>query len=117
MKPITFIAAIVMAVALAIWSQGCADITESTTCPAGSIGVSFALSGSTIGNQAIAMLGTAVSGATLAAKEGAATPPATTATMTYKYIPIFGADSGSLTCIQTPQQTVVVTSAPASIVR
>ena len=42
MKPITFIAAIVMAVALAIWSQGCAKLALDTTCPAGSIGVSFA---------------------------------------------------------------------------
>jgi hypothetical protein len=117
MKPITFIAAIVMAVALAIWSQGCAKLALDTTCPAGSIGVSFALAGSTIGNQAIAMLGTAVSGATLAAKQGDTTPPATKGTMTYEYVPIFGADSGSLTCIQAPQQTVVVTSAPASIVR
>ena len=43
-------------------------------------------------------------------------PAPTSATMTYNYLPIFGADSGSLNCIQAPANTIVVTSAPASIV-
>lgn len=95
--------------------MGCATIDESVSCPASSTGVSFALQGSTVGNQLISMLGAAATTAGFMAREGAAAP-ATTATMKYSYIPVFGADSGSLTCIQPPATTTVVTSPPASIV-
>ena len=118
MKLRTLIAA-VLAVSLA----GCAKISLTTQCPATSIGAGFALSGSTVGNQAIAMLGSAVGAAKLAAMAkaykdaGVAMPAPITDTMTYTYAPIFGADSGNLTCIQPQQQTVVVTSAPAAVVQ
>jgi hypothetical protein len=92
---------------------GCAKISLTTTCPATSNGVSFALAGSTVGNQAIAMLGTALAGATLMSKQGAAdTAPVTTNTMSYEYVPIFGADSGSLTCIDPVAPPVVVSAGP-----
>jgi hypothetical protein len=101
---------LVLALALA----GCATVNMSTSCPANSTGVGFALAGSTVGNTALSMLGTAAAAGMLAPKAGV--PAGTTATMSYRYIPVFGADSGSLTCIQPPQQTVIVTSPPASIV-
>ncbi len=113
MKKVTLLVAIALGLALA----ACAKISLTTTCPATSTGVGFALAGSTVGNTALSMLGTAVSGAKLAAKEGAAAPAGTTATMSYDYFPVFGADSGSLTCTQPPQTTTVVTSPPASIVQ
>ena len=103
---------LIMALVLA----GCAQISMTTTCPATSTGVGFALAGSTIGNTALSMLGTAAAAGMLAPKAGA-TVPGTSATMTYNYLPVFGADSGSLNCVQPPQQTVIVTSAPASVVR
>ena len=115
MKLRTLIAA-VLAVSLA----GCADITQEVVCPANSIGVSFALAGSTVGNQAIAMLGAYVSAGKAAAlaKEGVASvAPVTGGKMSYKYLPIFGADSGSLTCVMPQQQNVIVTSPPASVVQ
>lgn len=93
---------------------GCAKVTLNTTCPATSTGVGFALAGSTVGNQVLSMLGSMGTTAGVLLKAGATAP--TTATMTYSYIPIFGADSGSLTCVQPPQTTTVVTSPPASIV-
>ena len=99
---------------------GCATVTLNARCPATSTGVSFALAGSTVGNQAISMLGSALTAAKVlgAARDEASTaPPPTSATMKYSYSPIWGADSGSLTCVQAPTQTTVVTSAPASIVR
>lgn len=97
---------------------GCATVTLSTACPANSTGVSFALAGSTVGNQLLSMLssGLATGGLIAGAREGAAAP-ATTATMKYQYIPIFGSDSGSLSCTSPPTTTTVVTSPPASIVR
>jgi hypothetical protein len=94
---------------------GCAKITLNTVCPPTSTGVGFALAGSTVGNTALSMLSTAASGGMLAARAGA--PTSTNATMSYEYFPIFGADSGSLSCTQPPTQTTVVTSPPASIVR
>ncbi len=101
--------------------QGCAKVTLNTVCPATSTGVGFALAGSTVGNTAISMLGAAVAGGGgggVKGTEGISSPPtATTATMTYSYLPIFGADSGSLTCTQPPAQTIVVASPPASVVR
>lgn len=100
---------------LALALAGCATVNMSTSCPANSTGVSFALAGSTVGNTALSMLGTAMATGMLAPKAGVA--PGTTATMSYHYLPIFGADSGSLNCVQPPQQTIVVTSAPASVVR
>lgn len=82
---------------------GCAKIALTTTCPSTSVGVSFALAGSTIGNQAIAMLSSAAGAAGLLAKNGVTkngvTDTGNTSTMSYEYIPIFGADSGTLTCI------------------
>ena len=99
--------------------MGCATVTMTTTCPTSSTGVSFALAGSTVGNQAISMLSSLGSaGGLMAAREGAtAAPPPTSATMTYRYLPIFGADSGSLSCTQPPTPTTIITSPPASIVR
>lgn len=85
-------------VLLALALAGCAKISLTTQCPTTSNGVSFALAGSTVGNQAIAMLGSALGAAGVMAKRSDA-GPTTTNTMTYSYIPIFGADSGSLTCI------------------
>ena len=104
---------------LLLASCGCAKMTMSTACPAASIGVGFALAGSTVGNQAVAMLGAAVSAGKIAAmaKAGAGPTPVTTATMSYEYFPIFGADSGNLLCIQPQQQTIVVTSPPATVVQ
>lgn len=103
--------AIVLAVAVA----GCAKIQLSTQCPTNSTGVGFALAGSSIGNQALSMLGGAASKAGLMV--GAGEPvPSTTATLSYSYLAIWGPDSGSLSCTMPPQQTVVVTSPPASIV-
>jgi len=114
------LASVLTLTALLLAASGCAKIALSTTCPAGNIGVGFGLAGSTVGNQAIAMLGAAVSGAKVAAmaKAGAVgAPSTTTATMSYEYSPIFGADSGTLTCVMPPQQTVVVTSPPAAVVQ
>lgn len=101
-------------VPLLVILAGCATVTLNTTCPATSTGVGFALAGSTVGNTALSMLNTAAAGGMLAARAGAATST-TNATMTYKYLPIFGADSGSLTCTQPPATTTVVTSPPAQI--
>lgn len=78
---------------------GCAKISLTTTCPASSVGVSFALAGSTVGNQAIAMLSSAAGAAGFLAKRDAAADTGNTSTMSYEYVPIFGADSGTLTCI------------------
>jgi hypothetical protein len=103
---------VLVAVALA-GEMGCAKVTLTTSCPVNSTGVSFALAGSTVGNQAIAMLGAVASGAKVMAGP---TSTGTSATMTYEYLPIFGADSGSLDCTQPPIQTVVVTSPPAQVV-
>src|SRR5277367_4248312 len=117
MKPITLIAALMLGCALALYSQGCAKVSLSTQCPANSTGVSFALQGSTVGNQLLSMLssGLATGGLIAGARLGAAAPT-TTATMSYEYVPIFGSDSGSLTCVSPPTTTTVVTSPPASIV-
>ena len=95
---------------------GCAKVSLSTQCPANSTGVSFALAGSTVGNQLLSMLssGLATGGLIAGARVGAA-EPATTATMSYEYIPIFGSDSGSLNCTAPPTTTTVVTSPPAQI--
>lgn len=102
---------------LALLLSGCAEITLNTACPASSTGVSFALAGSTVGNTLISMLGQAATTAGLLAAKAPGTAQATTnATMTYRYVPIFGADSGSLTCTQAPTTTTVVTSPPASVV-
>lgn len=95
---------------------GCATVQLTTACPATSTGVSFALAGSTVGNQVLSMLGSMGSKAGLMAPVGAPAAPTNTATMSYSYIPIFGADSGSLTCLMPIQTTTVVTSPPASIV-
>jgi hypothetical protein len=99
---------------------GCATVTLNATCPATSTGVSFALAGSTVGNQAISMLGSALTAAKILGApkdEASVAPPPTSATMKYEYVPLFGADDGSLTCVQPIAQTTVVTSPPASIVR
>jgi hypothetical protein len=93
---------------------GCAKISLTTTCPANSDGVSFALAGSTVGNQAIAMLGSALGGAALmgTSRAAAEAAPVATSTMTYSYLPIFGADSGSLTCILPIAPPTVVSAGP-----
>ena len=114
MKRITVLVAALMGCALAFYSQGCAKISMTTTCPASSTGVGFALAGSTVGNQLLSMFGSAAAMGLMAPRAGAATP-ATTATMTYEYLAVFGADSGSLTCVSPPATTTVVTSPPASI--
>lgn len=109
-----------LAVACALMAlQGCATVTLNTVCPDTSSGVAFALSGSTVGNQLLSMAGTAAA----AGKAGLGGPlnaPAatnTSASMTYQYVPIFGSDAGSLTCVKPPNPAVVVvTSPPASIV-
>ena len=97
---------------------GCAKVSLSTQCPANSTGVSFALAGSTVGNQLLSMLssGLATGGLIAGARVGAA-EPATTATMSYDYLALWGPDSGSLSCTSPPTTTTVVTSPPASIVR
>jgi len=112
----------ILALILCLALSACATVTLTAACPASSTGVSFGLAGSTVGNQTLSMVGSAVStGKLLAgAKEGnrASSPPAaTSATMTYSYLPIFGSDSGSLACVQPPQQVIVVTSPPASVVQ
>lgn len=101
---------------LAVALVGCAKITLNTVCPATSTGVGFALSGSTVGNTVLSMLATGVTGGAIPMKLGATPAQNTSATMTYNYLPIFGSDSGNLTCTSPPQQTVVVTSPPASVV-
>ena len=90
---------------------GCATITETVACPASSTGVNFALQGSTVGNQLLAMGQAAAGAAGFMAKEGAAAPT-TTATMKYTYIPIFGSDSGSLTCTQPAVPPTIITTGP-----
>jgi hypothetical protein len=101
-------------VLLALALAGCAKISLTTACPTTSTGVSFALSGSTVGNTLLSMLGTAAAGAG-ALKATATEPQTTSATMTYDYIPVFGADSGSLNCTEPPTTTTIVTSPPAQI--
>ena len=116
MKKRTLLAAALMGIALGIWCQGCAKVSLSTQCPANSTGVSFALAGSTVGNQLLSMLssGLATGGLIAGARLGAA-EPATTATMSYDYLAIWGPDSGSLSCTSPPTTTTVVTSPPAQI--
>ena len=108
---------IVLAGVLALVIWGCATVQLSTQCPASSTGVSFALAGSTVGNQLLSMLSSGLSTAGLiGARQTAAAAPVTTATMKYTYVPIFGSDSGSLTCTQpTPPPTIVTTGPPAAI--
>jgi hypothetical protein len=116
LKSLVLVAVLAAAMALC----ACAQVSLTTVCPASSTGVQFALAGSTVGNTLISMLSTAATTAGVLPMTGAraAGAPATTnATMTYTYVPIFGADSGSLTCTQAPQNTTVVTSPPAAIVR
>jgi|SRR5580698_7980315 hypothetical protein len=111
------IALALIAGSLAFYLAGCAKISLSTQCPATSLGVSFALAGSTVGNQAIAMLGSAIGGAALMDKKTGSAPTDTTPTtivntMSYEYLPIFGADSGSLTCIAPVAPPTVVSTGP-----
>lgn len=94
-----------------LYLYGCATVTLNTSCPASSTGVSFALSGSTVGNQLISMLGAAATKGGFMAGAGTAPTP-TSGTMTYTYIPIFGADSGSLSCTQPPQGVGVFSPGP-----
>ncbi len=94
---------------------GCAKVTMNVSCAATATGVAFALSGSTVGATALSMLGGVATKAGVMAAPNE--PQPTSATMTYEYLPIFGADGGSLTCSQPPQTTVVVTSPPASVIR
>lgn len=103
---------------LAFYLAGCAKISLTTQCPANSAGVSFALAGSTVGNQAIAMLGSALGGAALmgARQNAAADATLPTNTMSYEYLPIFGADSGSLTCIEPIAPPTVVTAGPPAAI-
>lgn len=101
--------------ALALMVVGCAKITLTTQCPSNSTGVGFALAGSTVGNTALSLLSSAASSGLLAART-AAVPQGSSASLTYNYFAVFGADSGSLTCTQPMQQTVVVTSPPATVV-
>jgi hypothetical protein len=91
---------------------GCATIDETVACPASSTGVAFALQGSTVGNQLISMAGAAAGAAGFMARPGAAEAPTTTATMKYTYVPIFGSDSGSLTCVQAPAPPTIITTGP-----
>lgn len=91
---------------------GCATIDETVACPASSTGVNFALQGSTIGNQLLAMGQAAAGAAGFMAKAGASSAPVTTATMKYTYIPIFGSDSGSLTCTQPAAPPTIITMGP-----
>ena len=95
---------------------GCAKVTMNVACATTATGVAFALSGSTVGATALSMLGGIATKGGLMASAGAAATP-TSATMTYEYLPIFGADGGSLTCSQPPDNTVVVTSPPAQILQ
>lgn len=106
----------ILVLLLAAALMGCAKIQLSTQCPTNSTGVGFALAGSTIGNQALSMLGGIASKAGVMAGPTDTAAPATTATLSYEYLAIWGPDSGSLACTIPPQQTVVVTSPPASIV-
>ncbi len=99
---------------------GCAKISLTTSCPANANGVSFALAGSTVGNQAIAMLSSGLGAAGLlgmarSAPADSSTPPSVN-TMTYTYLPIFGADSGSLTCILPLTPPTVVTAGPPAAI-
>ena len=73
MKKRTLLAAALMGIALGIWCQGCAKVSLSTQCPANSTGVSFALAGSTVGNQLLSMLssGLATGGLIAGARLGA----------------------------------------------
>lgn len=99
---------------------GCAKVTLNTVCPPGTTNVGFALSGSTIGNTAISMLGGVATKAGVMTREGASPsePTTTNGTMTYTYLPIFGADAGSLSCTQPPAAPgVLVPGPPAQIVR
>ena len=98
-------------VLLALALAGCAEIDQNVSCPTGSTGVAFALQGSTVGNQLISMFGSASSMGLLAPR-AAAVGPTTGATMKYRYLAVFGADSGSLTCVNPPAPPTVITTGP-----
>jgi len=84
----------------ALFISGCATIDSSTTCPSGTIGTSWGLNGSQVGNQLIAMGAAAAKVAGfMATAPGANQPAPTTITMHYSYVPIFGQDGGSTTCV------------------
>jgi hypothetical protein len=104
----------ILFVLLAILAGGCATVHLTQNCPMGSTGVGFALSGSTVGNTAISMLGGVATKAGFLMAQGPT--PSNQASMDYTYVPIFGSDSGTLNCVIPPTQTVVVTSPPASVI-
>ena len=116
MKRVTILAAVMLGLALTVLAQGCAKVSLTTQCPANSTGVGFALAGSTVGNQVLSMLGAMGGAAGMMARQGD-TAPTNTATMTYEYVPIFGADSGSLNCtMPPPAPTILNPGPPASFV-
>lgn len=103
---------------VAFLCMGCAKVTMNTVCPTSSTGVSFALSGSTVGATALSMLGGIATKAGVMASPDAAAAPTTNASMTYEYLPIFGADAGSLTCTQPPPPPgIFAPGPPPQIVR
>lgn len=94
----------------AVPAIGCAHIHLKTVCPANSTGVAFALQGSQVGNQLLSMAGAAGKAAGFMAKQGAtAPPPQTEMTMDYTYVPIFGSDGGSGTCVMPASGPTVIT--------
>src|ERR1700730_11280968 len=89
---------------LALALAGCAKI--HLDCSQG-LPQTFAITGSTVGSQLLAAGLTAAKGAGFAAT---APPPATPqgSTLDYSYVPIFGSDSGGLSCgaVQAPTTTI-----------
>ena len=90
-----------------LMGSGCARV--HLDCSAGTP-QTFAITGSTVGNQLVA-LGVAAAGASgVAGREGGATPPTPTggSTLDYDYLAIFGPDNGGLGCGSTAQPTTTI---------
>jgi hypothetical protein len=103
---VSIIAGIVLGAALGLLVQGCARV--HLDCSSG-LPQTFSITGSTVGNQLVA-LGVAAAGAgTLAGKDGTAPAPATQgSTLDYDYLAIFGPDNGGLGCgVVAPATTTI----------
>jgi hypothetical protein len=101
---VSIIAGIVLGAALGLLVQGCARV--HLDCSSG-LPQTFSITGSTVGNQLVA-LGVAAAGAGgLAGKEGSTTTPQGS-TLDYDYLAIFGPDNGGLGCgVVAPATTTI----------
>lgn len=94
---------------LLVLAFGCAHVHLAKTCPATSTGVSFGLKGSVVGNTVLSMIGSAATKAGFLAAAGGATP-SEQSTLDYTYLPLFGADAGSIDCpMPVPPTTTIIT--------